>query len=149
MKSDRPAGAYSESTIADVRCGMSVDIECWMLNAGLSSLHYLADASHGYAAKGRRSSRWGMKVGWDPDNGHAQHGAVWEATLCKKMQKSAITPRKAADENKDERRARPEVGSALNGRGPRARNVIFPAPACGGPNGALSDRDEIGARRRD
>ena len=95
------SGAYSESTVAGARCGMSVDIECWMAADGLSSLHYVADPSHG-ATRLRVGDlrKLGMKVGWDPDNGHRHHGAVWEITTSfrKKMQRSALTLRKATGE---------------------------------------------------
>jgi len=95
------SGAYSESTISGIRCGMSVDIECWMTNDGLASLHYVTDPTHGATRLRVGFLRsLGMKVGWDPDNGHQHHGAVWDITTSfrKRMQKSAVTVRKAAGE---------------------------------------------------
>jgi hypothetical protein len=93
------SGAFSESTVAGIRCGMSVDIECWMIKDGLEPLYYVRDPAHGATRLRVGYLRaLGMKVGWDPDNGHKHHGAVWGGTQTnrKKMQKSAETLRKAA-----------------------------------------------------
>src|SRR5882672_1371668 len=95
------SGAYSESTAFGVRCGMSVDIECWMTSDCLGSLHYVTDPSHGATRLRLGFLRsLGLKVGWDPDNGHQHHGAVWDITTSfrKKMQKAAVTVRRAAGE---------------------------------------------------
>ena len=68
------SGAYSVSEDG----GMSVDIQKWLQEDGLPDLHYLADESRGATRISVRFLRsLGLKVGWDPDNGHAHHGAVW------------------------------------------------------------------------
>jgi hypothetical protein len=75
--------------------------ECWMTNDGLASLDYVTDPTHGATRLSVGFLRsLGMKVGWDPDNGHQHHGAVWDITTSfrKRMQKSAVTVRKAAGE---------------------------------------------------
>ena len=68
------SGAFSESTGG----GMSVDIEEWMRADGLDPLHYVTDPTHG-AVRLRVGDlrKLGLKVGWDPDDAHRHHGAVW------------------------------------------------------------------------
>jgi hypothetical protein len=68
------SGAYTESNDG----GMSVDIEEWILTAGLPALHYVTDPAQGAVRLNVGELRkLGLKVGWDPDGGHIHHGAVW------------------------------------------------------------------------
>jgi hypothetical protein len=70
------SGAYSES--GDDIGGMSVDIEEWMIEDGLDSLHYVVNSTDG----ARRIEvgelrRLGFQVCWVPEPGNPHHGAVW------------------------------------------------------------------------
>jgi hypothetical protein len=68
------SGAFSESTGG----GMSVDIEEWMKVEGLDPLHYVTDPAHGAVRlKVGDLRKLGLQVGWDPDDAHPYHGAVW------------------------------------------------------------------------
>ena len=68
------SGAFSESEGG----GMSVDIEEWMKAGDLDPLHYVTDPTHGAVRlKVGDLRKQGLKVGWDPDNGHKYHGGVW------------------------------------------------------------------------
>jgi hypothetical protein len=68
------SGAFSESSGG----GMSVDIEEWMLAAGLDSLHYVTAPTHGAVRLNVGELRkLGFQVGWDPDDAHPHHGGVW------------------------------------------------------------------------
>jgi hypothetical protein len=70
------SGAYSESS--DINGGMSVDIEDWMIAAGLPPLHYVSDATHGAVRLNVGELRAkGFQVGWDPLPENPHHGAVW------------------------------------------------------------------------
>ena len=93
------SGAYSESSDG----GMSVDIEEWLLAAGLSALHYITEPSHGAVRINVKKLRdAGFTVGWDPDGGHPQHGAVWGigngSTRRRQIAKMAVSVKKAAGE---------------------------------------------------
>jgi len=68
------SGAFSESKDG----GMSVDIEEWMTTDGLEPLHYVTDLTHGAVRlKVGDLRKLGFQVGWDPDDAHPHHGAVW------------------------------------------------------------------------
>lgn len=70
------SGAYSESS--DVHGGMSVDIEEWVVGAGLTALNYVAAESYGAVRINVGALRAaGFQVGWDPIPGNPHHGAVW------------------------------------------------------------------------
>ena len=93
------SGAYSESSDG----GMSVDIIEWMVEDGLSELHYLTDPSQGAVKLSVASlRREGFLVGWDPDGGHPHHGAVWGigngSTRRRRIARLAVTLRKAKGE---------------------------------------------------
>ena len=67
----------------------------------LDDLHYLPDETQGATRIRVGDLRaLGLKVGWDPDSGHAHHGAVWgiKTTHRKKIAKKAETLRKAEGE---------------------------------------------------
>ncbi|MSP00674.1 MAG: hypothetical protein EXR07_06440 [Acetobacteraceae bacterium] len=68
------SGAFSESRDG----GMSVEIEEWLQAAGFDRLKNLPDPSYGAVRLNVGALRkLGFQVGWDPDQGHPQHGAVW------------------------------------------------------------------------
>ena len=68
------SGAFSEFSGG----GMSVDIEAWMMADGSSFQNYLGGPQKGAVRVNVGALRQlGLKVGWDPDHGHAHHGAVW------------------------------------------------------------------------
>jgi hypothetical protein len=82
---------------------MSVDVEEWLIDAGLSPLHYVTDLSHGAVRiKVGDLREAGFKVGWDPDGGHPLHAAVWGigngSKRKRRIAKLAVTIRKAAGE---------------------------------------------------
>ncbi len=92
------SGAYSESSDG----GMSVDIQRWMRQNSLDDFYYLADETEGATriCVGKLRAL-GLKVGWDPDGGHAHHGAVWgvkNSGFRKKIARLAETLRKAEGE---------------------------------------------------
>jgi hypothetical protein len=94
------SGAFSESTGG----GMSVDIEEWMCAAGLASLHYVTVVGHGAVRLNVGELRkLGFQVGWDPDNNHRYHGAVWGigngSKRKKRVARIAVTIQKAAGED--------------------------------------------------
>jgi hypothetical protein len=80
---------------------MSVDILRWMIEDGLHEVYYLPDETVG-ATKIRVGElrAMGLQVGWDPEGGHAHHGAVWgiKQTHRRKIARVAITVRKAEGE---------------------------------------------------
>jgi hypothetical protein len=91
------SGAYSASDDG----AMSVEIQRWMHEDQLDDLHYLPDETQGATRIRVGDLRaLGLKVGWDPDSGHAHHGAVWgvKTTHRKKIAKKAKTLRKAEGE---------------------------------------------------
>lgn len=93
------SGAYSESSDG----GMSVDIEEWMAADGLLPTHFISDPNHGAVRLRVGDLRQeGLKVGWDPDNGHAYHDAVWGvgkgSSRRRRIAKLAVTVRKADGE---------------------------------------------------
>jgi hypothetical protein len=91
------SGAYSASDDG----GMSVDIQGWMHEDHLDDLFYLPDETQGATRIRVGELRaLGLKVGWDPDNGHAHHGAVWgiKTTHRKKIARKAGTLKKAEGE---------------------------------------------------
>ena len=92
------SGAYSESGVG----GMSVDILEWMVADGFYDLYYLSDEKEGATSLRVGDLRdLGLMVGWDPDGGHPQHGAVWGITNSSKRRriaKLAITIKKAEGE---------------------------------------------------
>jgi len=96
------SGAYSES--GDFPFGMSVDIEGWIVAAGLSPLHYLPDPSYGAQRLNVGAlRRAGCQVGWDPIPGkNPHHALVWglrnSKTMRKQVARLAITLKKAAGE---------------------------------------------------
>jgi hypothetical protein len=68
------SGAFSESRDG----GMSVEIEEWLIEAGLDRLKNLPDPSFGAVQLNvGELRRLKFRVGWDPDGGHEYHGAVW------------------------------------------------------------------------
>lgn len=80
---------------------MSVDIEEWMARDGLPPTFYLTDDSEGATRLRVGALRaLGLQVGWDPDNGHEHHGAVWGigSSHRKKIRRMAATIRKALGE---------------------------------------------------
>ena len=91
------SGAYSESSDG----GMSVDILRWMAGDHLDECYYLDDERMG-ATKVRVGDlrALGLLVGWDPDNGHPHHGAVWGIKQAhrRKIARGAITVREAHGE---------------------------------------------------
>jgi hypothetical protein len=94
------SGAFSESTGG----GMSVDVEEWLIAAGLDPLHYVTDPAHGAVRLCVGELRkLGFQVGWDPDDAHPYHGAVWGigngSKGKRKVAKLAVTLRKAAGED--------------------------------------------------
>jgi hypothetical protein len=93
------SGAYSESKGG----GMSVDIEAWIVAAGLAVLHYVRSDCGARRLRVGDLRALGMKVGWDPDNGHEHHGAVWNMPKAqssrRKISRMAILLKKADGEN--------------------------------------------------
>jgi len=68
------SGAFSESRDG----GMSVEIEEWLLDAGFDRMQNLPDSRYGAVRLNVGILRGlGFQVGWDPDQGHEHHGAVW------------------------------------------------------------------------
>jgi hypothetical protein len=68
------SGAFSESSDG----GMSCDEQNWMADAGLDTLHYVANPTHGAVRLNVGALRMlGLQVGWDPDRGHEHHVCVW------------------------------------------------------------------------
>jgi hypothetical protein len=68
------SGAFSESSDS----GMSVEIEEWLTAAGLDLFTHLPNEEFGAVRLSVGQLRQlGFQVGWDPDTGHDQHGAVW------------------------------------------------------------------------
>jgi hypothetical protein len=92
------SGAYSESGGG----GMSVDILEWMIADGLYDLYYLSDDTEGATSLRVGDLRdLGLMVGWDPDGGHPQHGAVWgiaNSSKRRRIAKLAVTIKKADGE---------------------------------------------------
>jgi hypothetical protein len=91
------SGAYSASDDG----GMSVDIQRWMQEDDLDDLYYLPDETQGATRIRVGDLRAiGLKVGWDPDNGHPHHGAVWgiKTTHRRKIARKAETLKKAEGE---------------------------------------------------
>ncbi len=83
---------------------MSVDVEEWMAADGLPALHYVNDPSHGAVRLDVGALRQlGFQVGWDPDDAHPHHGAVWGIGNGSKRKKKVLaikeTIKKAAGEN--------------------------------------------------
>jgi hypothetical protein len=57
---------------------MSVEIEEWLVSAGLDRLANLPNPACGAVRLNVGAlRRLGFQVGWDPDGGHLHHGAVW------------------------------------------------------------------------
>ena len=83
---------------------MSVDIEEWMAADGLDPLHYVTDPTHGAVRiMVGELRKLGFQVGWDPDNSHLHHGAVWGIGNGSKRKRKVLaiagTIKKAAGED--------------------------------------------------
>jgi hypothetical protein len=94
------SGAFSESTGG----GMSVDIEEWMFADELDPLYYVTDPAHGAVRlNGGELRKLGFQVGWDPDDNHRHHGAVWGigngSKRKRRVAKLGVTIKKAASED--------------------------------------------------
>jgi hypothetical protein len=93
------SGAYTESKEG----GMSVDIESWILAAGLVPLYYVRSDCGARRLRVGDLRAMGMRVGWDPDNGHEHHGAVWNVPRAqssrRRISRMAILLKKADGEN--------------------------------------------------
>jgi hypothetical protein len=67
------SGAFSESSEG----GMSVDIEDWIVSAGLDRLHNVPIGFGAVRLNVGALRGLGFQVGWDPVGSNPYHGAVW------------------------------------------------------------------------
>jgi hypothetical protein len=122
------SGAFSESTGG----GMSVDIEEWMTADGLDPLHYVTDPTHGAVRlKVGDLRKLGFQVGWDPDDAHLHHGAVWgigNGSKRKRLVREIATTLKQADGEILPIPRRDPVAQAQS-EATRGRRSDTPAPA--------------------
>jgi hypothetical protein len=70
---------------------------------GLAPLHYVRNDCGARRLRVSDLHALGMKVGWDPDNGHEHHGAIWNMPKAqssrRKISRMAILLKKADGEN--------------------------------------------------
>ncbi len=140
------SGAFSESTGG----GMSVDIEEWMTADGLDPLHYVTDPTHGAVRlKVGDLRRLGFQVGWDPDDTHQHHGAVWgigNGSKRKRLVRDIATTLKQADGETLPIPRRDPAAQAQSEAARGRRMSVTPAPA---ETGTVARMEKVAIRADD
>jgi hypothetical protein len=117
---------------------MSVDIEEWMQTDGLDLLHYITDPTHGAVRlKVGDLRKQGLLVGWDPDDAHRHHGAVWGIGNGSKRKRRvleiATSLKRLVDENLPIPRRDPAAEAQSEAELARKRGTPAPAKARSAP----------------